>query len=88
MNQRLKKSEKTLGQKGLGRRAIRGDKVPPAQQEPPETTWPLCDEDVFYEASVQVAEEDSFSYSYIECIIRSEFPEPITEEDSLLKSFV
>ena len=50
--------------------------------------WTLCDEDVFYEASVQVAEEDCFSDCYIECIIRSEFSEPIMEEDSLLKSFV
>lgn len=88
MNQRQKKSEKTLSQKGLGRRAVSGDKVPPAQQEPPDTMWTLCDEDVFYEASVQVAEEDCFSDCYIECIIRSEFSEPIMEEDSLLKSFV
>ena len=88
MDQQLKKRGTTPSQKGLGRRAVSGDKVPPAQQEPPDTTWTLCDEDVFYEASVQVAEEDSFSDSYIECIIGSEFSEPITEEDSLLKSFV
>ena len=88
MNQRLKKSKKTLGQKGLGRRSISGDKVPPAQQEPTDTTWTLRGEDVFYETSLQAAEEDSFSDSYIECIRRSEFSEPITEEDSILKSFV
>lgn len=55
MNQRLKKSKKTLGQKGLGRRSISGDKVPPAQQEPTDTTWTLRGEDVFYETSLQAA---------------------------------
>ncbi|XP_057552379.1 zinc finger protein 42 homolog [Hippopotamus amphibius kiboko] len=87
MDQQLKKREKTLGQKGLGRRAVRGDNSPPVQQEPPAMTWTLCDEDVCYETSFWVVEEDSFSDCYIECIIRGEFSEPIMEEDSLLKSF-
>ncbi|XP_059992707.1 zinc finger protein 42 homolog [Lagenorhynchus albirostris] len=86
MDQKLKKREKTLGQKGLGRRAVSGDKSPPAPQKP-DTTWTLCDEEVCYETSFRVVEEDSFSDCYIECIIRGEFSEPIMEEDSLLKSF-
>ncbi|XP_059942184.1 zinc finger protein 42 homolog [Mesoplodon densirostris] len=87
MDQKLKKRQKTLGQKGLGRRAVSGDKSQPAPQEPPDTTCTLCDEEVCYETSFRVVEEDSFSDCYIECIIRGEFSEPITEEDSLLKSF-
>lgn len=38
----------TPSQKGLGRRAARTDKSLPAQQEPPDTTRILCDEDVLW----------------------------------------
>ncbi|XP_043749850.1 zinc finger protein 42 homolog [Cervus elaphus] len=87
MDQQLKKRGTTPSQKGLGRRAASRDKSLPAQQEPPDTTWILCDDDVCYETSFRVVEEDSFSDCYIECIIRGEFSEPIVEEDPLLQSF-
>ncbi|EPY76134.1 Zinc finger protein 42-like protein [Camelus dromedarius] len=92
MDQQLKKREKTCDQKSLGRKAISDSKPRPAksqppQQEPPDTPWTLCDEDVCYETNFQVVEGDSFSDCYIECIIRGEFSEPVGEGDSLLKSF-
>lgn len=87
MDQQRKKRGTTPSQKGLGRRAARTDKSLPAQQEPPDTTRILCDEDVCYETSFRVVEDDTFSDCYIECIIRGEFSEPIVEEDPLLQSF-
>ena len=87
MDQQLKKRGMTPRQKGLGRRAARRDKSLPAQQEPPDSTWIVCDEDVCYEMRFRVVEEDSFSDCYIECIVRGEFSEPIVEEDPLLQSF-
>ncbi|XP_004444088.2 PREDICTED: zinc finger protein 42 homolog [Ceratotherium simum simum] len=92
MDQQLKKRAKTYDWKGLGRRAVSGDKswlaqASPAQQEPLDMMWALQDEDVYCETSHQVVGEDSFCDCYIECIIRGEFSEPILEEDSLLKSF-
>lgn len=87
MDQQLKKRGTTPSQKGLGRRATSTDKSLPAQQEPPDTTCILYDEDVCYEASFRVVKDDTFSDCYIECIIRGEFSEPIVEEDPLLQSF-
>lgn len=82
MDQQLKKREK----EGLGGRAVSREQSQAAQQEPPDEAWTLSDEDVCYETSFRVVEEDSFSDCYIECIIRGEFSEPLVEEDSLLKS--
>ncbi|XP_007946590.1 zinc finger protein 42 homolog [Orycteropus afer afer] len=92
MNQ-LKKRPRKSCQKGLGGKALAGTKpnqvkssqAPRAEKERADTTWALRDEDVYYETSLQVVEEESFPDCYLECIIRSEFSEPILEED-LLKS--
>ncbi|KAM5275896.1 zinc finger protein 42 homolog [Hipposideros larvatus] len=92
MEQQRNTRKKTHGQEGLGRRALTGDKSnpakpAPAQQDPLDTMWTLCDEDGHQETSHQADEENSFSDCYIECIIRGEFSKPILEEDILLKCF-
>ncbi|XP_033069201.1 zinc finger protein 42 homolog [Trachypithecus francoisi] len=94
MNQQLKKRAKTRRQRGLGGRAPGGAKPGQgkashdlqADMGPVGTAWAFCDDHVCYEPGPQAAGEDDFSDCYIECIIRSEFSQPILEEDSLFES--
>ncbi|ELW65210.1 zinc finger protein 42 homolog [Tupaia chinensis] len=95
MNAQLKKRGMTSGRKGPGGRGFRGaqprqgkaSQQEQAEMEPLSPTWALHDEDVLFDASQQPVEEGDFPDCYIECIITGEFPQPVLEEDSLLKSF-
>lgn len=91
MNEQMKKTAKTSGQKGQGGRALdrmtlKQDEVRPVQNtrvEPPHVTYTIHEES---EISPDT-EEDEVPDGYLECIIRGEFSEPILEEDFLFKSF-
>ncbi|EDL35529.1 zinc finger protein 42, isoform CRA_a [Mus musculus] len=91
MNEQMKKTAKTSGQKGPGGRALdrltlKQDEARPVQNtrvEAPRVTYTIRDES---EISPET-EEDGFPDGYLECIIRGEFSEPILEEDFLFKSF-
>ncbi|XP_054421818.1 zinc finger protein 42 homolog [Pteronotus mesoamericanus] len=87
MEQQLNARAKTPGQRGLERRALRGDEPNPAQQGPRNTVQALRDGVGTHKTSCQADEEAAFSDCYIECIVRGEFSEPILDEDILVKSF-
>ncbi|KAL1773040.1 zinc finger protein 42 [Sigmodon hispidus] len=94
MNEQMKKTAKTSGQKGPSERALsraspKQDEVKQAQKtrnDPLHLTCTIHNEDVRSE-TIPGTEEDDFPEGYIECIIRGEFSEPILEEDLLFKAF-
>lgn len=91
MNEQMKKTAKTNGQKGPGGRAL--DRLTLKQEEPrpvqnTRVEAPLVTYNIHDESEISPeTEEDDFPEGYLECIIRGEFSEPILEEDFLFKSF-
>lgn len=87
MNEQMKKTVKTSGQRGPGGRALdrmtlkqdEGRTIQNTRVDPPHVTYTIHDAG---EISLDPEEED-----YLECIIRGEFSEPVLEEDLLFKSF-